>query len=384
MIAGVRIYKVKISSDIEWYIYGKQSFRLIQSLAARRASIYNDPNQSLFYEGANKKFGNSFYENILRMTSNSGTYSNISNIQKLIRLNRHLRITNTTKSGSIYDAVIKFEVSNIYEAVKELFEYKFEIYQNDPSSLINRLLNTILASGDIDNCKFFVFNNVFYCSRKIQRVIDIDKSDDNKTSIADKEVFNLKKDKVKGDVHSYILTFDFSTVFREVYSKEFTSSTDILIKKAYELLHRHIENSEARYSSLHFDIKKKGDFKIDIDNFTVDFDLNIYSTYFFNNQVIFIFLAYSDVNLALENDEMSYSFYHAIAIAFEDEQKGVMMHVCSIHPEFYDENITKILKVNKTYNYLMQNIKISEKVTDYIDLKKHIKTDDKVILIEMP
>ncbi|MEM5878388.1 MAG: hypothetical protein QXF12_05930 [Candidatus Aenigmatarchaeota archaeon] len=383
MILGVRIYKVKISSDIEWYVYGKQFFRLMQSLAARRFGIYNDPAKSLFYGGLNKKFSDSFYENILNMTSNSGNRSHISEIQKLIRLSRYLRIRDTTKSGSIYDAILRGEVSNIYEAVNELFKYKFRVYQSDPNDLINKLLNTILASGDIDDRKFSMFNNVFYCSRKIPKVIDIDVSDEDNMSSIDKEVFTLKKDKVEGDIHSYILTFDFFIVFREVARQEISSNTDILVKKTYELLHKYIENSEARYSSLHFDIQKEGDLKVNIHHFMVDFDLNIYSTYFFNNQVIFIFLAYSEVDLTVDNNDMNYNFYHAIAFAFEDEQKGVIMHVSSIHEEFYDHEIRDILKVNKKYNYLMQNIKISEKVTDYIDLKKHIRPDDKMALIEM-
>ncbi|MEM1974221.1 MAG: hypothetical protein QXN68_05485 [Thermoplasmata archaeon] len=384
MILGVRIYKVKVSSDIEWYVYGKQFFRLMQSLAARRFGIYNDPAKSLFYGGLNKKFSDSFYENILKMTSNSGTYSNIADMQKLIRLSRYLRIRDTTKSGSIYDAILRGEVSNIYEAAKELFKYKFQVCQSDPNELINKLLNTILASGDIDDCKFSMFNNVFYCSRKIPKVIDIDLSDEDNISSTVNRVFALKKDKVEGDIHSYILTFDFSTVFREVARQEINSKTDILVKQAYELLHKYIENSEARYSSLHFDIQKEGDLKVNIHHFMVDFDVNIYGTYFFNNQVIFIFLAYSEVDLTVDNNDMNYNFYHAIAVAFEDEQKGVIMHVSSIHEEFYDHEIRDILKVNKKYNYLMQNIKISEKVADYIDLKKHIRPDDKMVLIEMP
>lgn len=382
MINGVRIYRAKISSDIEWYIYGEQFYRLIQSLAARKKGLHADPSKSLFYGGFNKKLSNSFYERVLSMTSNSGTYSSISDMQEYIRLSRYQKVRDSTKLGNIRDAILKYEVHNIYEAIKELFEYKFKIYQHDPDYLLNRLLYTLLTSEDIDNCGFSVFNNVFYCFRRIQRIINMYKSNNKKVSSVDDEVFYLKKDKVQYNIYSYVLTLDFLSVFREAASKKRGSDTDMLIRKAYELLHKYIEKSEARYSSFHFDMQHAGD--LDINNFSIDFYLNIYNTYLFNNQVIFIFLVSSEMYISsLEEIVMSLNFYHTIAFAFEDEQNGLIMSAYNIYTDFYDNNIAGILKINKKDGYLVENIKIKEKTTDYIDLKKHIRIGNKRELIKI-
>lgn len=374
MINGVRIYRAKVSSDIEFYIYGEQSFRIIQSLAARR--------KGLFYEGLNKKFSNSFYERILRMTSNSGTYSSISSMQKYIRLSRYLKARDSTKLGNVRDAVVKYEVHNIYEATKELFEYKLKVYQDDLDELLNRLLYTLLTSEDIDNCGFSVFNNVFYCFRKIQKIINMYKSNDDKISSVDDEVFYLKKDKVQDNISSYVLTFDFLSVFRAAASKRRGSDTDILIKKAYELLHEYIEKSEARYSSLHFDIQKAGNLRVDVDNFSVDFYLNVYATYLFDNQTILIFLVSSEVDMSIEEIGMGLNFHHATAFAFKDDHSGLMMNVYNIYTDFYDDSIKNILKINKKGGYLVENIRIREKTKDYIDLKRYIRMGSKRELIK--
>lgn len=381
MINGVRIYRAKISSDIEWYIYGDQSFILIKSLAARKRGLHADSSKSLFYDGFNKKLSNSFYERVLSMTSNSGTYSSISNMQEYIRLSRYQKTRDSTKLGNIRDAILKYEVHNIYEAIKELFEYKFKVYQHDPDYLLNRLLYTLLTSEDIDNCGFSVFNNVFYCFRRIQRIINMYRSDNKKVSSVDDEVFYLKKYKVKYNIYSYVLTLDFLSVFREAASKKRGSDTDILIRKAYELLNKYIEKSETRHSYFHFDIQYAGN--LDINNFSIDFYLDIYTTYFFNNQVIFIFLVSSEVDISsLGEIVMSLNFYHAMAFAFEDEQNGLIMNVYNVYMDFYDNNIAGILKINKKDGYLVENIKIKEKTTDYIDLKRHIKIGSKKELIK--
>lgn len=386
MISGVRIYKVKISSDIEWYIYGDQSYRLVRSIISREVGLHNDISQSLFYDGLNEKFSDSFYKSIINMTNNSKNRSSISNIQNIIKSNRHQEIKKSTKLGSIHESLIKGKVINIYEAAKELFEYKLKFYQDDPDYLLNRLLYTLLPPEDLEdteNCNFYMFNNVFYCFRKIKNVITKNNLYDNKMSSIGDDIVYLKKDNVQGNVHSYVLTFDFLSVFREVASKKESSGTDILIKKSYELLHKYMGEKDLRYSNLYFDIQKNGNVEVDINGLSVDFYINIYSTYYFNNQVMFIFWVTSNIHLTVDKkDNVVYNFNHATAIAIEDDKRGLIMHVYGFYAESYDDNIINILKITKRTNYFMQYINLSEKITDYIDLKKHVRIENKMKFME--